>query len=214
MTSELADLLPRLERAAAQRQAGRTVIRDDLVQEGLIAAWTALEDGQTVALATWRARQRMGRMLTPERRVKWTGHTTRRSPDSLQHEGLTLSLDSLTSVPVSRDTDGDLDVRAVVARLPLRHKEILFRRFWLEETWAEIGEALGMSLQGVYNIWARSIRPQLRMELSGHSHTETGNVDGQSVVCNLALATGARQCQGDLVPVAPPCQASVAQGAA
>lgn len=216
MSSELGDMLPALQRAAAGRQRGRTVIRDDLAQEGMIAAWEALQGGETVALATWRAVQRMDRMLTPERQHKWTGLTTRRRADSLKHEALTLSLDALSYDASTTDPEADLDVRRVVAALPLREKEILYRRFWLKETWAEIGAALGMSLQGAYNIFDRSIRPRLRNELAEHSHQTPVIDDALSVVCSLALAAGVRESPEVSCPPAPPGgqRAPAAQGAA
>lgn len=217
MTADfLAELRPRLERVAAGAQSGRTLIRDDLVQEGLIEAHRALQGGETAALATWRAKRRIARLLTPEKREKWTGHVHHGEMDPGRRVGSTVALELIPDRALTEDPDRDLDVRIAVDRLPLREKEIAYRKFWLGETNAEIGEALGLSLQGVWNIWNRSIRPALRNNLCNHSDGEPAMVDNQSGSCTLAPAVGAREDYDSMWPPAPPGgqRASTVHGAA
>lgn len=204
MSEFLAELRPRLERVAAGAQQGRTIIRDDLVQEGLLEAHRAVQEGLTPALATWRAKRRISRLLTPEKREKWTGHVHHGEMDPARRAGCSLSLDVLPDRAEESDPVVDLDVRLAVGRLPLREREIAYRKFWLGETNAEIGAALGLSLQGVWNVWNRSIRPALQNELAHLSHSEAQKMSAASEGCNLGPAVGARGCHVLLWPPAPP----------
>lgn len=188
--SELAAIKTDLRGAAYARQRDSNGIRDDLVQEGLLMAWEALQQGQTPALAKWRARQRMDVLVGPQRREKWTGHTHTGPKDPMRQPSNILALEVLARDQWTEDPQPDLDVRSAIRRLPLRHREIVYRKFWLGETYDEIGHAMRLHKQTVFNAWANSIRPRLRIELQHLCNTPLGGFDVVSSVGKDSAAVG------------------------
>ena len=109
---------------------------DDLVQEGRVAIWKALDtyDPALGALPSWLTTAAKMRMLEVVKRGNWTGTRgikgRRREPPAIPVE--ITDHDRIRSD--TPDVDALMDVRAAVAEIPSPYvRRAIFDRFWLDE---------------------------------------------------------------------------------
>lgn len=128
--------------AQALAFCGDAHLAQDLVQETMIAAWKSLRrfDG-SCRLFTW-----LYVILLREHR-RSVGWFSRRLPmATLEQKALGARLE-----PAAPDEGGGADaaeaelLRAMIAELPARHREVVRLRFYAEASEAEIAAALGIS---------------------------------------------------------------------
>ena len=126
---------------------------DDLVQEGRVAIWKALDtyDPALGALPSWLTTAAKMRMREVVHRGNWTGTLgakghTRESP------AIPVEIDEFDRAGEEFDHDAAMDVRAAVRELSPSVRGAIFRRFWLDESVPT-------------GLWARA-KPELRARLA------------------------------------------------
>lgn len=156
----LEDLLPLIEIMARERTRSRPNDYDDAVQEGLIAAWTALEKnpGQSDQYYAGAARMGIVGFVTDEHRP--TGAPSRRGGGRKTGE--------MEFVPIADwdsalpEVQTDIDARtAVRRRLAEKERQIVFMRIWKDMTFKQIGERLGLKESSTAQRWKTHIVPRL-----------------------------------------------------
>jgi RNA polymerase sigma factor (sigma-70 family) len=149
---------------------------DDLVQEGVVAAWKATQQPlrDPVVYGGVSARRRikdiaLGKtsMLGSERggpiydpmRVRPHQRESFDSPEVEMLEAADLL--ALVEMSYHRGT-----IMRAIATLPQRQREYVYLRFWQGMTNEEIGALRGTSLDAERSLWLRSIKPTLARELA------------------------------------------------
>lgn len=165
MTLTIEDILSTAEEAARGRTASRPDDYDDAVQEGMIAAWTALERHPDKSDNYYRSAARRGILgfVTDEHRP--TGAPSRRGGGRKQND-VEITGIADWDAPLDDGGDPDVGVRQVVTYLAEDDREIVFMKFWLDMTWDQIAEAIGKHRSTVYQRWVKHIAPVLREGLS------------------------------------------------
>lgn len=142
---------------------------DDLVQEGVLAAWKATQEPRTdpATYGAVSARRRVGDMLTG--RYPMTGseaepgkriHDMSRS--AAHHaEGLEAVEDMASSGNPYVAVEQRVDMARALARLEPRDQTIA-RMVGEDQPWEVIAPVVGMKPLGARNRWTREVRPQLR----------------------------------------------------
>lgn len=133
---------------AAWRRAvtitGRRALAEDVAQDAFERAFRALPDFDGRApFGAWLARI-----------------VTNRAIDALRAERRLTDLDE-ADAPVTDwldGTDDDLALRAMVARLGAERRVVIVLRYWLDESPAEIAEALGLPIGTVHSRLARALK--------------------------------------------------------
>jgi DNA-directed RNA polymerase specialized sigma24 family protein len=144
---------------------------DDLVQEGAIRAWQVRERKADDMYAWVAARRRMravGRGVERELGDKFTSSHTLSEHNA---RGRRTSYEALSEagydVPSKVDAPASSDMIALLRKvLDVRQREIVYRRFWLDESYPEIAEAMGAEDWQLRKEWSLIIRPLLRAQLA------------------------------------------------
>lgn len=147
-------------------------LRDDLIQEGMIAAWrtiaTGLDNGTGAYIRT-AIRNRVNECLSSD---SWTGQELRkgkpkdplRNPSRMefdvQHHD-TSTQDAYTALRLDLS-----EVLQAVAELPLREQNIVLRRFWAGYTVSEAARAGGIAAKTAEKLWTTNTRPFLAERLA------------------------------------------------
>lgn len=165
MTLTLEDILSTAEEAARGRTASRPDDYDDAVQEGMIAAWTALERHPDKSDNYYRSAARRGILgfVTDEHRP--TGAPSRRGGGRKQND-VEITGIAGWDAPIIEPGEPDYAVREIVAELDESDREIVFMKFWLDMTWDQIAEAVGKHRSTIHRRWERHIAPSLVEGLS------------------------------------------------
>lgn len=165
MTLTIEDILSTAEEAARGRTASRPDDYDDAVQEGMIAAWTAMERHPDKADNYYRSAARRGILgfATDEHRP--TGAPSRRGGGRKQNDVEMTEIGDWDAPLPEVDLPDDR-VRQAVAALDESDREIVFMKIWLDMTWRQIGERLGRNYSTIYQRWVKHIAPLLREGLS------------------------------------------------
>ena len=171
MSARLAALRPLVEIIAAERTTSRPELFDDAVQEGLIAAWQALEARPDAPAAYVTGAARNGVRSALRGRITGGGHQGRQdaadfadgfAPDyehpSCPAAAKALELAELVPhLPV---------IRAAVAALEPRDVELVVLRFVHGLDWPAVGARLGRSGNAVRVRFRDHLTPKLRSELA------------------------------------------------
>lgn len=167
-----------VEIMAAERTSDRPDLFDDCVQEGLIAAWRAMEDHPGKPDAYYRAAARNG-VLGPLRGRASFGHESTRGKEDAHTSSvpLTASTDDgveyLVVEPAVEAPYASLDVQEAV-REAVRHLDdaeryLIWSRFWEDKNFPEIAAELETRTNRLQWLWstsgAGSIRDRLRESL-------------------------------------------------
>lgn len=161
MTLTIEDILSTAEEAARGRTASRPDDYDDAVQEGMIAAWTALERHPDKSDNYYLSAARRGILgfVTDEHRP--TGAPSRRGGGRKQNDVEVTGLADWDA-PLVEPSEPDYGVRQVIASLPEGDREIVFMKFWLDMTFRQMGEVLGKNEKTIHQRWAKYILPLLQ----------------------------------------------------
>lgn len=159
----------------ARSRLGSASDFDDLVQEGVIAAWLATKDGDRRDPATYgrvALRHRVSRMMTG--RLPYVGGE---APGSKRTHDLSRKVDRLAPLDEAAEREdrtvddfasADLasTVHAAVRELEERDRLAVYLMFWEGLTIEETAPRVGLTFLGLRNRWSRIIRPALRETLA------------------------------------------------
>jgi DNA-directed RNA polymerase specialized sigma24 family protein len=136
-------------------------IRDDVRQEIRIAIWKAGDRADNPeSFAKSVARKTVSRF---DRSRVWTGQAPRPVGSGRKYLSETKFYTTQDfAFEDQGDVEFEIDFERMVAGLSEKDKIIVRRRIFNGDTWAEIGREIGMSLQGTFNRWDRTILPELR----------------------------------------------------
>jgi len=167
VTLPIEDILTTAEEAARGRTASRPDDYDDAVQEGMIAAWMAMERHPDKTDNYYRSAARRGILgfVTDEHRP--TGAPDRRSGGYPGRKQGDIEMIPIVGwdAPLPEE-EPDLAARQAVATLDPEEREIVFMRIWLDMTFAQIGERLDRRQASIHTRWHRHIAPKLREALA------------------------------------------------
>lgn len=146
---------------AGDRCQGRPEMFDDLVQEGAIVIWQVLDRWPEAprAYVTGAVKKRMAGVLRGDRLIGEPGHQGKKDASDS-----TVTSDIPESEAPTRGDWGD--VRHAVCSLPESDRELVFDRFWLDLSWADVASHQGLSSGRVECKWRDQIRPVLREALT------------------------------------------------
>lgn len=163
---------PLLQIIVSERARANPNIREDMLQEARIEAWSQMEKEASPALVSHAVRQRVSRLVT---QGNWTGKPAKRDRGS--KEPLDTDRDSID------DPDWDVHVEAAdvleavewayhhgeileaLRSLPERHREYVLMRFWGGMTNAEIAAHQDVRLGNISRTWNEAIKPKLAEQL-------------------------------------------------
>lgn len=142
---------------------------DDLVQEGAIAYWRAVKDRDLrdpkpyggVAM-----RHRINE-VGPRQKAHF-GHVGAGSKvyEPLRHADKLAPAEAVVESAVPDAPDGSDVVQILRDTLDEREREIVYRKFWLDQDDKTISAAMGISPLWARNLWQQKIKPRLRIALA------------------------------------------------
>lgn len=166
-----------IEIVAAERTRSHPELFDECVQEGMIAAWRAMEKSPGKEAVYYRVAAKNG-VMAPLRGRSPFGHQAMRGrEDAHGHAGSlwAASEDGDEHLVVdpederSRAALGAVEVadavRDVVRTLPPLDREIVIRRYWDDESFADIARLVDRPAGTLSRRWTQIIRPALREAL-------------------------------------------------
>lgn len=112
---------------------------DDVVQETALAAWMARGTRDRAGERTW-----------------LSGILRHKVADYYRRDGAVLA--ELQDWHCTRaGVDGDVWIRLLLADLPERYARVLWLRFWGGLSFAEVGNAMGCSLEAAKSVYRRAV---------------------------------------------------------
>lgn len=170
---ELRDIIRPVVKLIVTERTQDAFLRDDLIQEGMIAAWrtiaTGLDNGSGAYIRT-AIRNRVNECLSSD---SWTGQEMRRGKpkDPLRNPSRTefdvQHHDTSTQAGPYEALRLDLtEVLQAVSELPLREQNIVLRRFWAGYTVSEAARATGIATKTAESLWTNNTKPFLAQRLA------------------------------------------------
>jgi RNA polymerase sigma factor (sigma-70 family) len=180
MSTDLAEYKPWLYRQAQTLLSPSSPDLDDLVQEGYISMWKALETykPESGALPSWLTSKARFRMLEVVQRRNWSGQPSRRDGRNAVAVPKTLSLDAemgdgitLADILPGNDTMDSVleayhhgEIYDAISSLTPAQKQYVFARFWQGMTSGEMkAEVFGYDPSALWN----SPRNGAKLKLAG-----------------------------------------------
>lgn len=170
---------PRLRRfieiVAAERTIGQPDLFDECVQEGMIAAWQAMERHPGKPEVYYRVAAKngimdalRGRTFGRETRRGWRdAHGSSESLWETSEDGQEVMVVEPAMEAPYAALDVQEAVREAVAELSPEDRALVFSRYWEDHTWAELARLIGVRKNRLEWRWMMSIRPAL-VESLGH----------------------------------------------
>lgn len=164
-----------IKMVAAERTGTQPDLYDECVQEGMIAAWRAIEKHPGKTDAYYRVAAKNGIMNPLRGRASFGAEAHRGSKDA---SSVSTSIyapgadgqDEFLVEPAVEAPYAALDVqgavREAVAELPEGDRVLVFRRYWEGATWPEIATMVGTRKNRLEWRWMTAIRPALEEALA------------------------------------------------
>lgn len=176
--------LPFVKHSAFKRTDDHFV-RDDLIQEGLLAAWRAIRTGKDDGRGGYVQRAVINAITDALVRDAWTSNhkANRAKPKDPLRNTQRVEFDVDKHEQLAGTAQGpyaalrlDLsEVLQAVACLPLREQNIVLRRFWAGYTVSEAARAGGMAAKTAEKLWTNNTKPFLAERLA---HLRAGGNSG------------------------------------